>query len=668
MPAFFFVMHKRLVSKELPNSLPRQFRAMPVQRQAQPEGADPNRFAFALSSEQPVDQWFGREVLSHDKKAIRQDRLKAGIPLLFNHNRDQHLGVIDGYSITDGVLRVEGKWSSSAFAQEKKRDFDDGILKDSSIGYDIHHVTRDQAGDCPSENDTLNVDDWEPMEGSLVTIPADFTVGKGRSADAGSAIPLAVDVVRRELPKPAAPAAIPTYEVRMAETANTPSTEVLEQQRRDAILAIASDKDFSRYASTAEVREAFDKGTSAADFSQMVSRKIVAANDANKVGTAGSNVVRELGNDAKRYSLARAFRAAINDHKSGTFNTEDATIEREVAAEIRKRSGISGGNMVVPNAIVSRMPSERAGTTTTQTATGAGYAAQSALLNTITESELIEMYRNRARVLALGASRLGGLSGVVRLPRQTGAGTAQWVAETGTTNPSSITTDFVALTPKRLTMQSIYTIELLAQSAVDVEGTLAKDRAKVLNLAVDLGAISGPGTGGAPTGILNTTGLALVTPSGATLTAGKTLGYLDTLQFESLIAQANADVLGMGWLVTPEVRAILKATPKFTNAIAAAVWDAGRTDPDGLQDGPEGYRAGITNQLPKNGGAGTNLHTAIFGDWSQLIVADWGASELIVDPYTQAGSGAFVVTERSLMDIQVRHVQAFAAATAIAIS
>lgn len=661
-------MHKRLVSKELPNSLPRQFRAMPVQRQAQPEGADPNRFAFALSSEQPVDQWFGREVLSHDKKAIRQDRLKAGIPLLFNHNRDQHLGVIDGYSITDGVLRVEGKWSSSAFAQEKKRDFDDGILKDSSIGYDIHHVTRDQAGDCPSENDTLNVDDWEPMEGSLVTIPADFTVGKGRSADAGSAIPLAVDVVRRELPKPAAPAAIPTYEVRMAETANTPSTEVLEQQRRDAILAIASDKDFSRYASTAEVREAFDKGTSAADFSQMVSRKIVAANDANKVGTAGSNVVRELGNDAKRYSLARAFRAAINDHKSGTFNTEDATIEREVAAEIRKRSGISGGNMVVPNAIVSRMPSERAGTTTTQTATGAGYAAQSALLNTITESELIEMYRNRARVLALGASRLGGLSGVVRLPRQTGAGTAQWVAETGTTNPSSITTDFVALTPKRLTMQSIYTIELLAQSAVDVEGTLAKDRAKVLNLAVDLGAISGPGTGGAPTGILNTTGLALVTPSGATLTAGKTLGYLDTLQFESLIAQANADVLGMGWLVTPEVRAILKATPKFTNAIAAAVWDAGRTDPDGLQDGPEGYRAGITNQLPKNGGAGTNLHTAIFGDWSQLIVADWGASELIVDPYTQAGSGAFVVTERSLMDIQVRHVQAFAAATAIAIS
>lgn len=454
----------------------------------------------------------------------------------------------------------------------------------------------------------------------------------------------------------------------MAETANTPSTEVLEQQRRDAILAIASDKDFSRYASTAEVREAFDKGTSAADFSQMVSRKIVAANDANKVGTAGSNVVRELGNDAKRYSLARAFRAAINDHKSGTFNTEDATIEREVAAEIRKRSGISGGNMVVPNAIVSRMPSERAGTTTTQTATGAGYAAQSALLNTITESELIEMYRNRARVLALGASRLGGLSGVVRLPRQTGAGTAQWVAETGTTNPSSITTDFVALTPKRLTMQSIYTIELLAQSAVDVEGTLAKDRAKVLNLAVDLGAISGPGTGGAPTGILNTTGLALVTPSGATLTAGKTLGYLDTLQFESLIAQANADVLGMGWLVTPEVRAILKATPKFTNAIAAAVWDAGRTDPDGLQDGPEGYRAGITNQLPKNGGAGTNLHTAIFGDWSQLIVADWGASELIVDPYTQAGSGAFVVTERSLMDIQVRHVQAFAAATAIAIS
>ena len=141
---------------ELLKSLPRQYRAMRIERQAT---EDDNRFAFALSSEQPADQWFGREVLKHDSKSIRQDRLKGGVPLLFNHNTDQHMGVVDGYSVKDGVLRVEGKWSASAFAQEKKRDFDDGILKDASVGYLIHHITRDQAGENPSSDDTLNVDD-----------------------------------------------------------------------------------------------------------------------------------------------------------------------------------------------------------------------------------------------------------------------------------------------------------------------------------------------------------------------------------------------------------------------------------------------------------------------------------------------------------------------------
>ena len=69
------------------------------------------------------------------------------------------MGVVDGYSVKDGVLRVEGKWSNSAFAQEKKRDYDEDILKDSSVGYLIHKIVRDQEGENPSSDDTLNVTD-----------------------------------------------------------------------------------------------------------------------------------------------------------------------------------------------------------------------------------------------------------------------------------------------------------------------------------------------------------------------------------------------------------------------------------------------------------------------------------------------------------------------------
>ena len=163
-------------------------------------------FAFALSSEQPVFQWFGNEVLKHDKESIRQERLKNGIALLYNHDPNQHMGVVDGYSIKDGVLREEGKWSSSAFAQEKKRDYDEDILKDSSVGYLIHKIVRDQEGEDPSSDDTLTLPIGS-LEASLVTVPADHTVGEKWLRGWKEEFP-SMELRRRNVPN-AAPAAIP---------------------------------------------------------------------------------------------------------------------------------------------------------------------------------------------------------------------------------------------------------------------------------------------------------------------------------------------------------------------------------------------------------------------------------------------------------------------------
>ncbi len=648
---------------EITLSLARQFRARRVEREAT---EDENRFAFALSSEEPAQQWFGREVLSHDSKAIRQERLKSGIPLLFNHDADQHMGVVDGYSVKDGVLRVEGKWSASAFAQEKKRDFDDGILKDASVGYLIHHITRDQAGENPSSDDTLNVDDWEPLEASLVTIPAEPTVGAGRSADGRQEFPVAIEVRRRDAVN-AAPAAIPIQiEVRtMAEETNlVPSVEQVDLARRARITALASDKDFKRFVTEAEVRLALEGGTSINEFAETISRRLVAANDADKVGTAGENVLRDAGKDAKRYSYAKAYRMAVNQVKPGTFKAEDNAFERQVSDAIRGRlaSGLikATDSVVIPNAAAKR--------TVTAGTTGSGYVSQANILDIDVHPEVIEMYRNRARVISLGATRMGGLSGVVRLPRQDSAATAQWLGETSAVTASDVTTDFVALTPKRLSIQNGYTVELLAESAIDVEGLLANDRAKVLALAIDLAAINGAGAP-APTGLLNQSGLALITTTGTTLTTGKMLSWTDIVNFESTVASANADVATMGWLFTPQVRGLLKATPMFSSGYAMPIWPVlDSRDPSGLEQGPLGYKAGVTNQIPKNYGTGTNLHAAVLGDFSQCIVADWGASELIVDPYTQAANGIYVITERALLDVEYRHIQAFAVSETVAVS
>ena len=262
---------------------------------------------------------------------------------------------------------------------------------------------------------------------------------------------------------------------------------------------------------------------------------------------------------------------------------------------------------------------------------------------------------------------------LIRLPRQTGANTAYWVTEGLSVTPADLTTDFVTLTPRRISQQTSWTIELLAESSPDIEALARMDLDKVRNLALDLAAISGPGTGGQPTGIMSTSGLTLLTPSGTAFgDGGKPLTFADVVAFESSVAAADADVATSGWLFTPEVRAQLKTTAKFPAGYAVPIWDDGPHDPLGLETGPLGYRAAVTNQLAKNGTkggvTGSILHNSIFGDFSQLIMADWGASEMVVDPYTQAGNGAVVVTARSLHDIAVRHIAAFVANPYIAIS
>ena len=68
-----------------------------------------------------------------------------------------------------------------------------------------------------------------------------------------------------------------------------------------------------------------------------MSRRLVAANDADKVGTAGENVLRDAGKDAKRYSYAKAYRMAVNQAKPGTFKAEDNAFEKIFFYAIRGR-------------------------------------------------------------------------------------------------------------------------------------------------------------------------------------------------------------------------------------------------------------------------------------------------------------------------------------------
>jgi HK97 family phage major capsid protein/HK97 family phage prohead protease len=129
---------------------------------------------IACSSEALVQRWYGTETLLHTPEAIRLQRFEDGASVLFNHNTDVLIGVIQNVRLDpDKVLRATVRFGKDAQANERFNQVLDGVLRQVSIGYMIHDYTMDKDG-----NRTIT--DWEPYEVSFVTVAADPTVGEGR--------------------------------------------------------------------------------------------------------------------------------------------------------------------------------------------------------------------------------------------------------------------------------------------------------------------------------------------------------------------------------------------------------------------------------------------------------------------------------------------------------
>lgn len=129
----------------------------------------------SLSSESPVDRFFGREILVHDSDAVDLSRAGDGLPLLWNHNTDEPIGVVERIKIKDGKLRGVLRFSNNKKAIEVFNDVRDGFLKNISIGYQVNKF-EEQA----NSND-IRVTGWTLLESSVVTVPADASVGINRA-------------------------------------------------------------------------------------------------------------------------------------------------------------------------------------------------------------------------------------------------------------------------------------------------------------------------------------------------------------------------------------------------------------------------------------------------------------------------------------------------------
>jgi HK97 family phage major capsid protein len=578
---------------------------------------------LSFSSEYPYKRWFGTEILDHDPKSVRMDFMKSGrAPLLMSHDQRDVIGIIEKASI-DGkakVGRASARFGRSAQAEDKLRDVDDGILVNVSTGYRVHEMVLEKANDT---EDTYRVTDWEPLEASLVGIPADPSVGIGRAATVAT-LPVSTQpaLVARSIAmteQVTAPAGQSAETETRIEAAKGPSAMEIENARVRGIENLCKangidDGIKSRWVSG---------GTSI----EQVTEDLLAIIKSRGEKTKTVAHVGLSPNEVRRYSLARAIRACADQNWSG------AGFEAEVSQEIGKKLGRVSDKMkfYVPAEVQQR-------DLTVGTTTAGGF-----LVGTDNQS-FIDILRNTSVAMRMGTMTLSGLVGSVTVPKQTAAATNFWLSTEATAiTESQQTFAQMALSPKTAGAYTEISRQLLLQSSPAVEGLVQSDLAQVVALAVDLAVLNGSGASGQPTGIISTAGIGSVT--------GTSIAYAGIVEFQTDTATGNALFDSSGYVTTPAVAGLLKQRVKFTST-ASPIWE-GKL----LEGTVDGYRAMASNQVPS-----ANI---LFGDFSKVVLAEWGVLEVEVNPYANFAAGIVGVRAMYSIDVGVRYPAAFSLATAV---
>ena len=612
---------------------PEQKRAVVGERMQRTEATeirsiDDRSFEFPFSSEYPVKRYFGEEVLSHSSGAPDFMRLNDGAPFLFNHDPDKVLGVVERAYLDEDKKRAYAKirFSRSDFAKQYLDDVKDGILRGISFGYSINDVEQREEGVLATS--------WTPHELSLVSIPADPTIGIGRSllskepSMPESSQPEATtinneDPVEEQETRSAVLTASSTPAPAMEE--QTPNLEVIrseakkaEKDRVAAITALGAQHSMADLArqlidgdnSLDEARAAFLEKIGTSQVEQPIRSTDVTSND---IGLSQKEV--------KRFSFVRALNFLANPGDQSA--RREAEFEIEVGNAAAKQYERSSNGIVVPNEVLRR-------DLTVGTATAGGNLVDDVLLS----GSFIDLLRNRLALAQAGMTTLSGINGNISIPKQGSSATAYWVGEGSSPTESQQTIEQVNLSPKTCGAFVDYSRKLLLQSSIDVEQMVRDDLAQVLALELDRVGLNGSGSSNQPLGIINTTGIGT-----ETLTSFGT--FAEYIAMETDVAVANADAGALRYIINASARGALKSTEKASGT-AQFVYE---------NDEINGYPVTVSNQLANN--------DALFGDFSQLIMAMWSGLDLTVDPYAGATAGTVRIIALQDVDFAVKQPGAF---------
>lgn len=578
------------------------------------------------------------EELDMSEGAVDLSRLNAGAPLLNSHNRyalSAVLGVVERAWLDGGQGLASVRFSQRDDVKPVRQDVEDKVIRNLSVGYEVFEF-KDMGRDKDTGLRRMRAVRWAPFEISLVPVGAD--------PSAQTLVAGADDQQQHRtrclvtFSQPTAPAVTFKEQRTMSETTQVPaagtqaapsqpSGEEIERTRVKAIVDLG--EQYEKYVGQKEVGDAIRNGRSVEQFKETIMEKMATRHSDTTPLQLGMPA-----RDVQRYSLARAIVASL------TGDWSKAGLEREASRAMEKLTGATAEGFFVPFDAWRR-------DFNVGTATEAGN-----LVATDLRTDLwVDALRNAMVLARMGIRILPGLTSTIDMPRKATPGSLGMLTEIGSAAETNPATAKVTLSPKRIGAYVEYSKQALIQSSLALEPLIRDDLLTGAAVLAEYQAINGAGTGAEMRGIRNTTGIGTVVGG----THGAAPAWSHFVDLESACANANAEPDRLaGYLVNTKLRGKAKQTTKST--YLAWIWDNGDTPLNG-------YRAGVTNNLPSNLTKGTSTtvcSAAVFSsDYSMGVLGFFGAPDVVVDPYTKADTGQVKITLNQFADFGVRQPAAF---------
>lgn len=610
---------------------------------------------MTISSEYPVEDYFGFLILDHSEGAIVDDRLKHGASFRDGHYGDQ-VGIISNYSITpDRKLKIGVNFSPhNPRAIMLYKDYRDRFRKNTSVRFLVHDLILEKSID---NVDYYRATKWEFIHGAGVEDGADPSVGMDRNFNKpNNQINIRSNIMtpeetalKEKQEREAAEKAAKERELQIQNERNLEAIKIKERAKAhlkpeqqqlldrvqekggaDAVINAASiyemartyQKEFDKEVNLLDLADKYvNLGTSERKFGDMITDLLTSK--AQKAATRSLDGLNQK--DRNQFSISRLIHSIVPDSK--------VNIDRElgIIREYEEQNGITlqpkNGGRVIPLGLLF----EKQRTLVAGTSTQAGNLIGTNLM----PSEFIPLARSKAIVDKLGIKVWSNLVGNPAVPTQTAAASGGWMSDEVTPpTASDLTTGQKTLTPRTYKIKAAFSRLANLQSTPNIEQIAVDDLINVVSLIRDKSVHHGAGSGSnEPTGIIATSGVGLGTVK-------TTFTFADIIAMETAVAAANLDVESMAYVTTPTLRGTFKGTEKATNQ-AIYLWDKNEMN---------GYKAFATNQI-------TAGHV-FFGDYSQVVLGEWGGLELVYNPYTYDGA-IITVSAYLTMDVVLRYAAAF---------